>query len=122
MYDFHYNTMKPKYGNNIEVLMTETDSFVYKVKTKDFYKDMYENKEDFDMSEYSKDNQFYDETNKKVLGRFKDETLSGSISDFTGVHSKCYTIRTDKKIIKKLTGISKTVVQKILSKIIKIVF
>ena len=36
MYDFHYNTMKPKYGNNIEVLMTETDSFVYKVKTKDF--------------------------------------------------------------------------------------
>jgi hypothetical protein len=112
MYDFHYNTMKPKYGDNIELLMTDTDSFVYKVKTEDFYKDMYENKEDFDMSEYSKDNQFYDETNKKVLGKFKDETPTGTITDFIGVRSKCYTIRTDKKIIKKLKGISKTVVQK----------
>jgi len=56
--------------------------------------------------------QFYDETNKKVLGKFKDETPHGTLSDFIGVRSKCYTIWTDKKIIKKLKGISKTVVQK----------
>jgi len=111
MYNFHYNTMKPKYGENIELLMTDTDSFVYKVKTEDFYKDMYENSEDFDMSEYSKDNKFYDESNKKVLGKFKNETPNGTITDFIGVRSKCYTIRTDKKIIKKLKGISKTVVK-----------
>ena len=47
------------------------------------------------MSEYSKDNQFYDETNKKVLGKFKDETPNRTITDFIGVRSKCYTIRTD---------------------------
>jgi len=28
MYDFHYNIMKPKYGENIQLLMTDTDSFV----------------------------------------------------------------------------------------------
>jgi len=66
--------MKPKYGHNIELLMTDTDSFVCKVKTEDLYRYLYENRADLDMSEYSKDNQFYDETNKKVLGKFKDET------------------------------------------------
>jgi len=39
MYDFHYNTMKPKYGDNIELLMTDTDSLTYKIKTDDFYQD-----------------------------------------------------------------------------------
>jgi len=47
-----------------------------------------------------------------VLGKFKDETPNWTITDFIGVRSKCYTIRTDKKIIKKLKGISKTLVQK----------
>ena len=37
MYDFHYNIMKPKYGDNIQLLMTDTDSFVYQIKTEDFY-------------------------------------------------------------------------------------
>jgi len=81
VYDFHYNTMKPEYKNNIELLMTDTDSFVYKIKIEDFYKDMFEDKEDFDMSAYSKDNQFYDETNKKVSGKFKEETTNGTITD-----------------------------------------
>ena len=37
LYDFHYNIMKPKYGVNIQLLMTDTDSFVYQIKTEDFY-------------------------------------------------------------------------------------
>ncbi len=35
---------------------------------------MYEIREYFDMSEYSKQNPIYDETNKKEIGKFKDET------------------------------------------------
>jgi hypothetical protein len=35
-------------------MMTGTDSLVYKINTEDFYKDMYEIKQYFDMSEYSK--------------------------------------------------------------------
>ncbi len=44
MYDFHYNTMKPRYNENIELLMTDTDSLVYCIHTEDFYKDIYEMK------------------------------------------------------------------------------
>ena len=67
MYDFHYNIMKPKYGVNIQLLMTDTDSFVYKIKTEDFYADMKGKKEHYDMSEYSKESGLYDGENKKVL-------------------------------------------------------
>jgi hypothetical protein len=65
MYYFHYNTMNPRYDENIELLMTDTDPLVYCIHTEDFYKDMYEMKIHFDMSEYSKQNPIYDETNKK---------------------------------------------------------
>lgn len=113
MYDFHYNTMKVKYGDKIELLMTDTDSLVYKVETEDFYKDMYEMKEYFDMSEYDKNNPIYDETNKKVIGRFKDETPLSTIKQFVGVRSKCYALETeDLKITKKLKGITKCIVKK----------
>ena len=67
MYDFHYNIMKPKYGENIQLLMTDTDSFVYQIKTNDFYEDMKGMKEHYDMSEYSKESGLYDGENKKVL-------------------------------------------------------
>jgi hypothetical protein len=121
MYDFHYNTMKPRYNENIELLMTDTDSLVYEIRTEDFYKDMYEMKQHFDMSEYSKSNRIYDETNKKVIGKFKDETGDKVIKTFVGVRSKVYAIETEDPINKKLNeskklkGIPKMIVKKQMS-------
>jgi len=40
MYDFHYNYMKVKYGDNCKLLMTDTDLLMYEVNTEDFYKDI----------------------------------------------------------------------------------
>ena len=40
MFDFHYNYIKPKYGNNAKLLFTDTDSFLYEIQTEDFYKDI----------------------------------------------------------------------------------
>ena len=37
MHDFHYNVMKPKYNDNIKLLYMDTDSFMYDIKTFDFY-------------------------------------------------------------------------------------
>ena len=76
MDDFHFNIMKPKYGTNINLLMTiciinDTDSFVYEIKTEHFYADMKGIKEHYDMSLYSKESGLYDEENKKVKNNWK---------------------------------------------------
>ena len=77
--------MKSKYGQNIQLLMTDTDSFVYHIKTDDFYQDMKDNKEYFDMSAYIKSSDFYDAENEKVLGKFKDEKPKSTVTEFVGV-------------------------------------
>ena len=56
MYDFHYNYIKTKYGNNAKLLFTNTDSLAYEIKTKDFYKDINPDiNERFDTNEYPTD-------------------------------------------------------------------
>ena len=56
MYEFHYDYVKPKYGNNLKLCYMDTDSLVYHIKTEDFYEDIAEDvKEKFDTSAYSKE-------------------------------------------------------------------
>ena len=37
MYRFYYGVMKPKYGDNIRMVYTDTDSFGFHTKTDDIY-------------------------------------------------------------------------------------
>ena len=53
MYEFLYDYMKPKYGNNVKLCYMDTDSFVMNIKTNDFYKDIANDMESrFDTSNY----------------------------------------------------------------------
>ena len=55
MYEFHYDYMKPKYGNNLKLCYMDTDSLMYRIKTEDFYEEITEDvKERFNTSGYSK--------------------------------------------------------------------
>ena len=76
MYDFHYNYIKPKYGEKAKLLFTDTDSFMYEIETEDFYKDISGDVKDrFDTSDYPENHPSGIPTgiNKKVVCMFKDE-------------------------------------------------
>ena len=60
-----------KYNNKIQLIYTYTDSFVIEINTDDIYKDMFENKDLYDFSEYPTDHHNYSLKDKKVLGKLK---------------------------------------------------
>ena len=70
MYKFYYDVMKPKYGENIRMVYTDTDSFVFHTKTDDIYQGLQEINDEMDFSGYEKNHKCFDATNKKVLGKF----------------------------------------------------
>ena len=56
MYEFRYDYMKPKYGDNVKLCYTDTDSFIMHIKTEDFYIDIASDVEKrFDTSNYEVD-------------------------------------------------------------------
>ena len=47
----------------------------------------------FDFSNYSKDVKFFDETNKNVIGKMKDEFGGVIVIQFVGLKSKTYSMK-----------------------------
>lgn len=113
MYDFHYNYIKHKYGDKAKLLFTDIDSLTYEIQIKHVYKDFWKDKDKFDNSDYSEDSEFYDKTNKKVIGKFKDEAAGEIIREFVGLRSKMYPyIKEHKENCKTAKGIKKIVIKK----------
>ena len=116
MYDFHYNYIKKKYGDKAKLLLTDTDSLMYEIQTKDFYKDINGNVKDrFDTSGYPSDHPsgIPSGFNKKVLGMFKDEVNGDIIDEFVGLRAKLYSYKMfEGEESKKCKGIKKSVVKK----------
>ena len=71
MYDFHYNFIKKNF--DAELLFTDTDSLTYEIKSENIYEKIFKWKDLLDFSNYSKDLKFFNETNKKVISKMKDE-------------------------------------------------
>ena len=57
-----------------------------------FVKNFFKWKDLFDFSSYSKDSRIFNETNKKVIGKMKDE-FGGVVTEFLGLKSKIYSIK-----------------------------
>ena len=94
MYEFHYDYIKNKYGNNSRLLFTDTDSLMYEIKTEDVYED-FSNKEMFDFSNYSSKSKYYDNLNKVVVGKMKDKTAGVAIEELVGLKPKIYSYLVD---------------------------
>ena len=56
----------------------------------DVYKDFWKDKHRFDNNDYPKDSKFYDESNKKDIGKFKNEAAGQIITEFVGLRSKMF--------------------------------
>ena len=85
MYDFHYNYIKTKYGDKAKLLFTDTDSLVYEIRTKDFYKDINPDIEKrFDTSDYPSNHSSGIRTglNSKVLGMFRMKLAGSRLFNF----------------------------------------
>ena len=65
MYEFHYKYIKSKF--DAKLLLTDTDSVVYEIKTKNIYEDFYGDKNLFDFSDYPLNSKFFDPVNKTLL-------------------------------------------------------
>ena len=90
MYKFWYEYLEPKYKDKIKLCYMDTDSFIIYVETKDFYKDIADDvNEWFDTSNYEKNDEkpILKGINKKVLGKFKSE-LEGQIMTVLCTESK----------------------------------
>ena len=112
MYDFHYNYIKDKYKEKARLLFTDTDSLTYEIEAKDVYKDFWKDKDRFDNSDYPESSPYFDKTNKKVIGKFKDEAAGIPITEFVGLKSKMYSyIKDNNKGGKTAKGIKNNVIK-----------
>ena len=91
MHDFHYNFIKKSF--DAELLFIDTDSLTYEIKSENIYEEFFKWKDLFDFSNYSKDSKFFDETNKKVTGKMKDEFGGVIVVEFVGLKSKMYSMK-----------------------------
>ena len=71
MYDFHYNFIEKHFG--AELLFTDTGSLTYQIKSEGVYEEFFKHKHLFDFSNYPKDSKFFNPTNKKFIGKIKDQ-------------------------------------------------
>ena len=80
------------HGFNAKLLFTDTDSLTYEITTHDVYDDMHASLNEYDTSDYPKSHFLYHNANAKVLGKFKDETLSVVPIEFVGFRFKMYSL------------------------------
>ena len=96
MYEFWYDYMKPKYGNDVKLCYMDTDSFIMNIKTEDFYKDIANDVEKrFDTSNYEVNRPIPMGTNKKLIGLMKNELGAKITTEFVTLRPKTYSYLTD---------------------------
>ena len=84
---------------------------MYEIKTEDVYEDFSNDREMFDFSSYSTKSKYYDNSNKLVVGKIKDETVRAAIEEFVRLKPKMYLyLVDDNRKHKKAKGVNKNVV------------
>jgi len=111
MYSFYYDVLKARYKDDIILIYTDTDSNFLQTFTEEVFEDWKEINDYMDFSGYDKNHPCYDATNKKVLGKFKDEMDGKNITNFIALKPKMYCLKVcnDKKAEKISKGVPKRI-------------
>ena len=112
MYEFYYNRLKVRYGSRWELLYMDTDSPLLEVEMPDVYRDMQEDLDEYDTSDYPREYYQYSAENKKVVDKMKDECAGTPIREVVYLRSKMYSVLMGSKNIKKAKGTTKVVTKK----------
>ncbi|XP_053214135.1 uncharacterized protein LOC128397434 [Panonychus citri] len=117
MFQLHYDIFKSYYNNSIQLLYTDTDSFIYSIETLDIYNDFKIIDHIFDFSDYPTNHSsgLYSDKNKKKLGYLKDEMMGKQILEFIALKSKVYTIRSEDFDKKTAKGVQRVVLKEMIS-------
>ena len=91
IYDFHQSFIKKHF--DAELSFTDTDILTYEIKSKVVYEEFFKHKYLFDLCNYPKYSKFFDETNKKVIGKMKDKSEGKMIDEFVRIKSKMYSMK-----------------------------
>lgn len=118
LYHLIYDVIKPNFKNTC-LSYIDTDSCIFETDEDPYL--VLKNNENvkpyFDLSVYPENFICYDETNKGKLGTFKDEMASFAlkkekqlnlITEFVALRSKCYSVMTKEKEIRKCKGLKNT--------------
>ena len=74
-------------------MFTYVYSLTYEIKSENVYEEFFKWKELFDCSYYSKDLKIFDDANKNVFRKVKDEFGGVIAAEFLGLKSKMYSIK-----------------------------
>ena len=130
MYDFYYDVMKEKYGDQIHMHYTDTDSLFLRIETEDLYRDIAGDLEmatHLDLSNYKDTHPLFTQfgnkdelmkiksENKAVFGKFKDENAGGIINEMCFIKAKMYsfTKEGDTKATFKAKGVKKSAMKEL---------
>ena len=103
IYEFWYDYVKPKYGENAKMCFIDTDSFMVHVKTDDIHKGIAEDVEKrFDTSNVEIERPLPIEKNKRAIGLMKDELGGQIMKKVVGLRAKtCNYLKTIMMKMKK---------------------
>ena len=95
MFEFHYDYINNKYGDNSRLLFTYIESLMYEIKIEDVYEDFSNDKEMYDFSNCSTKSKYFDNSNKLVVGKMKDGAAGVAIDKLVRLKPKMYSYLVD---------------------------
>ena len=67
------------------MLLTDTDSLMYRIETENFHEDLCRDKQLSDFSDYPKGSKYYHTTKNLDVGKMKDGINGVPVKDFVGL-------------------------------------